>query len=89
VGPAQELIEPLAGANPNANPNYRSRAMKELNNLKSKVILLNETLDNFDVARGGKFVLGYAHDERQSLLVRLYRLRIDRNGKIFPGPTRS
>jgi ADP-ribosylation factor-binding protein GGA len=74
-------MKSLAGANPDAKPDYRSQAMKELNKLESKVILLNEMLDNFDVVRGEKFASGDVYDVRQFLLVRLSRLRTHRNSK--------
>jgi ADP-ribosylation factor-binding protein GGA len=75
-------MKSLAGANPDAKPDYRSQAMKELNKLESKVILLNEMLDNFDVVRGEKFASGDVYDVRQFLLVRLSRLRTHRNSKL-------
>ena len=43
---AQELMKTLAGANPDAKPDYRTQSLTELNKLESKVILLNEILDN-------------------------------------------
>ena len=39
---AQELMKSLAGANPDAKPDYRTQALTELNKLETKVILLNE-----------------------------------------------
>jgi len=59
---AQELMKALAGANPEAKPDYRSQALTELNKLEQKVILLNEMLDNADVERGEKFVPGDVYD---------------------------
>ena len=59
---AQELMKSLAGANPDAKPDYRSQALTDLNKLEQKVILLNEMLDNVDSARGERFVEGDAYD---------------------------
>lgn len=57
-------MKSLAGANPDTKPDYRSQAMTELNKLESKVILLNEMLDNVDTAQGEKFASGDAYDVR-------------------------
>ncbi|KAG2140540.1 VHS domain-containing protein [Suillus bovinus] len=65
---AQELMKSLAGANPEAKPDYRSQAMTELNKIESKVILLNEMLDNVDTAHGEKFASGDAYDQVASIL---------------------
>lgn len=65
---AQELMKSLAGANPDAKPDYRSQALTELNKLEQKVILLNEMLDNVDAERGEKFVSGDAYDVSPILL---------------------
>jgi len=65
---AQELMKVLAGANPDSKPDYRSQALTELNKLESKVILLNELLDNFDVARAERFAQGDAYDQIASIL---------------------
>jgi hypothetical protein len=65
---AQELMKSLAGANPEAKPDYRSQAMTELSKLESKVILLNEMLDNVDTAQGEKFASGDAYDQVASIL---------------------
>ncbi|KAF9261137.1 VHS-domain-containing protein [Marasmius fiardii PR-910] len=65
---AQELMKSLAGANPDAKPDYRAQALTELNKLESKVILLNEMLDNVDVQRGEKFVAGDAYDQVATIL---------------------
>lgn len=65
---AQELMKSLAGANPDAKPDYHSQAMAELNKLESKVILLNEMLDNVDTAQGEKFASGDAYDQVASIL---------------------
>ena len=59
---AQELMKSLAGANPDAKPDYRSQSFTELNKLEQKVILLNEMLDNVDTERTEKFVSGDAYD---------------------------
>jgi hypothetical protein len=59
---AQELMKALAGANPEAKPDYRSQALTELNKLEQKVILLNEMLDNADTERGEKFAAGDVYD---------------------------
>jgi hypothetical protein len=74
-------MKSLAGANPDAKPDYRSQAMKELSKLESKVILLNELLDNFDVAREEKFASGDAYDVRQYSRVRLYPCVLNFNSK--------
>lgn len=65
---AQELMKSLAGANPDAKPDYRSQAMTELNKLESKVILLNEMLDNVDTTKGEKFASGDVYDQVASIL---------------------
>ncbi|KIM86588.1 hypothetical protein PILCRDRAFT_815824 [Piloderma croceum F 1598] len=65
---AQELMKALAGANPDAKPDYRSQALTELNKLEQKVILLNEMLDNADVERGEKFVSGDVYDQVATIL---------------------
>ena len=57
-------MKALAGANPDAKPDYRSQALTELNKLEQKVILLNEMLDNVDTQRGEKFAAGDAYDVR-------------------------
>ncbi|EPQ51471.1 VHS-domain-containing protein, partial [Gloeophyllum trabeum ATCC 11539] len=66
---AQELMKALAGANPDARPDYRSQALNELNKLEQKVILMNEMLDNVDRERGEKFVAGDVYDQVASILV--------------------
>lgn len=66
---AQELMKSLAGANPDAKPDYRSQALTELNKLEQKVILLNDLLDNVDVARGERFAQGDAYDVCSSSVV--------------------
>lgn len=54
-------MKALAGANPDAKPDYRSQALTDLNKLEQKVILLNELLDNVDTTRGEKFASGDAY----------------------------
>jgi ADP-ribosylation factor-binding protein GGA len=65
---AQELMKSLAGANPDAKPDYRTQALTELNKLETKVILLNEMLDNVDTERGERFVTGDAYDQVATIL---------------------
>ncbi|KAF9811129.1 hypothetical protein IEO21_06647 [Rhodonia placenta] len=65
---AQELMKTLAGANPDAKPDYRTQALTELNKLESKVILLNEILDNVDTTRGERFAQGDVYDQVASIL---------------------
>jgi hypothetical protein len=65
---AQELMKALAGANPEAKPDYRSQALTELNKLEQKVILLNEMLDNADTERGEKFAAGDVYDQVATIL---------------------
>lgn len=55
-------MKSLAGANPDAKPDYRSQSFTELNKLEQKVILLNEMLDNVDTEKAEKFVSGDAYD---------------------------
>lgn len=55
-------MKSLAGANPDAKPDYRTQALTDLNKLEQKVILLNEMLDNADTDRGERFVAGDAYD---------------------------
>jgi hypothetical protein len=55
-------MKSLAGANPDAKPDYRTQALADLNKLEQKVILLNEMLDNVDVDKSEKFVSGDAYD---------------------------
>ena len=59
---AQELMKSLSGANPESKPDYRQQALTELNKLESKVILLNEMLDNIDTTSGEKFAAGDVYD---------------------------
>lgn len=55
-------MKTLAGANPEAKPDYRTQALTELNKLEQKVILLNEILDNVDPERGEAFAKGDVYD---------------------------
>jgi len=55
-------MKSLAGANPDAKPDYRSQALTELNKIEQKVILLNEMLENVDTEGNEKFVSGDAYD---------------------------
>ena len=57
-------MKSLSGANPESKPDYRQQAFTELNKLESKVILLNEMLDNVDTTRGERFVAGDVYDVR-------------------------
>ena len=57
-------MKSLSGANPESKPDYRQQAFTELNKLESKVILLNEMLDNVDTTRGEKFAAGDVYDVR-------------------------
>ena len=63
-------MKALAGANPDAKPDYRAQALTDINKLEQKVILLNEMLDNVDTQRGETFVGGDVYDVRAFL--RLY-----------------
>ncbi|KAL4063416.1 hypothetical protein V8B97DRAFT_698490 [Scleroderma yunnanense] len=65
---AQELMKSLAGANPDAKPDYRAQALAELAKLQSKVVLLNEMLDNVDAERSEKFAKGDAYDQVATIL---------------------
>ncbi|RDB29847.1 putative ADP-ribosylation factor-binding protein C25H2.16c [Hypsizygus marmoreus] len=65
---AQELMKSLAGANPDAKPDYRTQALTDLNKLEQKVILLNEMLDNADTERGERFSSGDAYDQVSTIL---------------------
>jgi ADP-ribosylation factor-binding protein GGA len=65
---AQELMKSLAGANPDAKPDYRSQSLSELAKLQSKVVLLNELLDNVDAERGERSAKGDAYDQVAGIL---------------------
>jgi hypothetical protein len=66
---AQEIMKSLAGANPDAKPDYRSQALTELNKLEQKVILLHEMLDNVDSESGEKFAKGDVYDQVATILL--------------------
>jgi len=55
-------MKSLSGANPESKPDYRQQALTELNKLESKVILLNEMLDNVDTTSGERFASGDVYD---------------------------
>ena len=55
-------MKSLSGANPESKPDYRQQALTELNKLESKVILLNEMLDNIDTTTGERFAAGDVYD---------------------------
>lgn len=57
---AQELMKSLAGANPDAKPDYRTQAFNEIHKLESQIILLIEMLDN--AVPGERSVQGDAYD---------------------------
>ena len=57
-------MKSLAGANPDAKPDYRTQALSELNKLEQKVLLLNEMLDNVDTEKSEKFAKGDVYDVR-------------------------
>ncbi|EJT99610.1 VHS-domain-containing protein [Dacryopinax primogenitus] len=58
---AQELMKIMAGANPDAKPDYRSQTLKELEKVQQKVILLNDLLNN--ASPGERFAKGDAYDQ--------------------------
>ncbi|KAF8811196.1 VHS-domain-containing protein [Phlegmacium glaucopus] len=66
---AQELMKSLAGANPDAKPDYRTQALADLSKLEQKVILMNEMLDSVDAEKGEKFATGDAYDQVSTILV--------------------
>ncbi|KZV61478.1 VHS-domain-containing protein [Peniophora sp. CONT] len=66
---AQELMKSLAGANPDAKPDYKTQVLNELNKLEQKVVLLNEMLDNVDTERGEKFAPGDVYDQVSAILI--------------------
>lgn len=66
---AQELMKSLAGANPDAKPDYKTQALADLNKLESKVVLLNEMLDNVDTTRGERIVSGDVYEQVASILI--------------------
>ncbi|KAL1745909.1 VHS domain-containing protein [Schizophyllum fasciatum] len=65
---AQEIMKALAGANPDAKPDYRAQALTDINKLEQKVILLNEMLDNADVEHGERFVGGDVYEQVATIL---------------------
>jgi len=60
---AQELMKIMAGADPDAKPDYRSKTLRELEKLQSHIILLNDMLDNVDPAQPERLVSGDAYDQ--------------------------
>ena len=62
-------MKSLAGADPDAKPDYRSQSFTELKKLEQKVILLNEMLDNVDSQRGERFTSGDVYDVRVCLKI--------------------
>ncbi|KIY71548.1 VHS-domain-containing protein [Cylindrobasidium torrendii FP15055 ss-10] len=65
---AQELMKSLSGANPDTKPDYRAQALSEVNKLESKVVLLNEMLDNVDTTRGERMVAGDVYEQVAAIL---------------------
>ncbi|KAI9567856.1 VHS domain-containing protein [Boletus coccyginus] len=65
---AQELMKALAGANPDTKPDYRSQSLAELAKMQSKVVLLNEMLDNLDEERGERWAKGDVYDQVAAVL---------------------
>lgn len=61
-------MKSLAGANPDTKPDYRSQSLAELAKLQSKVILLNEMLDNVDTEKGERWAKGDAYDQVAGVL---------------------
>lgn len=59
----------MAGAKPEAKPDYRAQTLTELSKLQGKVVLLNEMLDNVDSTRGERFAAGDAYHQVSLLLV--------------------
>jgi ADP-ribosylation factor-binding protein GGA len=59
---AQDIMKTLAGADPDAKPDYRAQALADIAKLEQKVVLLNELLDNFDITRNERFASGDAYD---------------------------
>ena len=80
---AQELMKSLAGANPDAKPDYRSQALTELNKLEQKVILLHEMLDNVDTESGEKFAKGDVYDVNLITFLVLHRRLIVFSSKLL------
>ncbi|TCD62713.1 hypothetical protein EIP91_006538 [Steccherinum ochraceum] len=63
---AQELMKALAGANPDAKPDYRTQAFNEIHKLEGQIILLVEMLDN--AVPGERTVKGDAYDQVATIL---------------------
>ncbi|THH32358.1 hypothetical protein EUX98_g1839 [Antrodiella citrinella] len=63
---AQELMKSLAGANPDAKPDYRTQAFNEIHKLESQIILLIEMLEN--AVPGERSVQGDAYDQVATIL---------------------
>lgn len=61
-------MKTLAGANPDAKPDYRSQSFAELAKLQSKVVLLNDMLDNVDATKGERWAKGDAYDQVATVL---------------------
>ncbi|KAF8519752.1 VHS domain-containing protein [Hysterangium stoloniferum] len=66
---AQELMKVMAGADPDAKPDYRTQALKELNKLEQKVVLLNEMFDNVDFEGRERFAAGDVYDQVATPLI--------------------
>lgn len=62
---AQKLMKFLSGANPEAKPDYRSQALHEVEKIESKIVLLNEMLDNIDTSRGERPTAGDVYEVRR------------------------
>jgi len=63
---AQELMKSLAGANPDAKPDYRTQAFNEIHKLEGQIILLIEMLEN--AVPGERSVQGDAYDQVATIL---------------------
>lgn len=66
---AQKLMKFLSGANPEAKPDYRSQALHEVEKIESKIVLLNEMLDNIDTSRGERPTAGDVYEQVAAILV--------------------
>ncbi|KAG0144886.1 hypothetical protein CROQUDRAFT_46614 [Cronartium quercuum f. sp. fusiforme G11] len=58
---AQELMKIMSGAEPDKQPDYEAQMQKELDRVQSRILLLNELLNN--AQPGEKFVDGDAFDQ--------------------------
>ncbi|GAA99843.1 uncharacterized protein L969DRAFT_100826 [Mixia osmundae IAM 14324] len=58
---AQELMKIMSGAEPDKRPDYAEQSQKELNAIQSRVLTLNEMLNN--AQPGERFVEGDAYDQ--------------------------